>query len=59
MCSRCNRAKGFGDPSYVLNPSGLDELAERVASPQPIRVCDDAETWDWRAYLTRRNHTHP
>ncbi|WP_265101640.1 hypothetical protein [Fimbriimonas ginsengisoli] len=43
----------------MLNPSGLDELAERVASPQPIRVCDDAETWDWRAYLTRRNHTHP
>ena len=32
----------------------LGELAARVWAEDAIRVCDDAEKWDWRAYVKAR-----
>jgi hypothetical protein len=29
-------------------------LAARVASPNPVRICDDPVDWDWRKYVAQR-----
>lgn len=42
----------FGDPEVLATAHKLvDELAARIASPTPLRLCDAAD-WDWRAYLS-------
>lgn len=57
MCDDCAVTKPFGSKSVLEKPSAqaiLTELASRIAAEEPVRPCDDAETWDWRAYVTAR-----
>ena len=57
VCSPCNRAHLFGDPNYdrrsEVSPL-YDEVALRIFVPEVVRVCDDFELWDWRAYVAER-----
>ncbi len=32
----------------------LAEIAQRTMAETAQRICDDAENWDWRAYLRDR-----
>ena len=57
MCEACAQTKPFGSRAVLSRPevqSLLDELTNRIASDEPLRPCDDAETWDWRAYVALR-----
>jgi hypothetical protein len=57
VCEACCRDRRFGDPAVLTAPGVealLTELAGRIASPHPLRVCDDAATWDWRDYVDLR-----
>jgi hypothetical protein len=57
MCDACAITKPFGSESVLNKPSAqglLTEMAARIASEEPLRPCDDAETWDWRAYVAAR-----
>lgn len=57
VCSLHNRARGFGDPNFDLGEEVerfYDDVAMRLLAPIAIRCCDDAEAWDWRAYLNER-----
>lgn len=57
MCDRCARTKPFGAPELLARPEVealRAELARRIGSPSPMRLCDDAESWDWRAYVAAR-----
>ncbi len=60
VCEACNQDRPFGDPDVMTRPEFaqvLKVLATRIGADQPLRVCDDAESWDWRAYLRERNGT--
>jgi len=57
VCDACNRSKPFGDVTVLKQPtaaSTLSELSARIGSEFPLRCCDDAATWDWRAFLDER-----
>lgn len=57
VCDACAHTKAFGDPEFLGRDSTqriLEDLSTRVGSPYPVRVCDDPDTWDWRAYLRER-----
>ncbi|MHB8635772.1 MAG: hypothetical protein ACYC96_04790 [Fimbriimonadaceae bacterium] len=57
VCDDCCRTRPFGDPTVLARPEVaqiLDELAVRIAAPFALRCCDDATSWDWRAFLIRR-----
>jgi hypothetical protein len=57
VCDACCEDRAFGDPLIAEREefkSTIEELASRIASPKPLRVCDDAATWDWRNYLKSR-----
>lgn len=57
MCEMCATTKPFGSEIVLSRPEVqvlLDDLASRIASGEPLRPCDDAETWDWRAYVALR-----
>ncbi len=57
VCDACNRGKGFGVAEYELGETVRSihrEVALRIGSVKPIRVCDDADQWDWRAFLRER-----
>lgn len=57
VCAACTQTKPFGDPEFLAGPeiqAQLQGLAERIGADAAVRGCDDAETWDWRAYLARR-----
>jgi predicted secreted protein len=32
----------------------IHHLAERIGSPEALRCCDNAATWDWREFLNER-----
>jgi len=55
VCDVCCTDRPFGDPMVLeaALPSILD-IAARIGSEEPIRCCDDAGIWDWRAYLAKR-----
>jgi 5-methylcytosine-specific restriction endonuclease McrA len=56
VCATCSNAKPLHDPDVIHNARDLiQEIAARVAATQPVRICDDADTWDWRAYLKARS----
>ncbi len=58
MCEDCAETKPFGDPTFLAQPEVVEKLrriAARIGSPAPLRCCDNAESWDWRAYLSQRN----
>lgn len=57
MCDACAVTKPFGDEAVLNRPEAqniLTEIATRIGSENPIRPCDDAATWDWRAYVNLR-----
>lgn len=57
VCEKCSRTRTFGDASFLAEPAvkeTLMSLSVRVAAPRPLRVCDDPESWDWRAYVAAR-----
>lgn len=55
VCERCATTRPFGD-ERVLSSSGglLNDIAQRIGNERPIRGCDDAAAWDWRAYVSGR-----
>ena len=56
-CDACTTTKQFEDAEFTEEPNAkhlLRELSIRIASPRALRVCDDAETWDWRAFVKER-----
>lgn len=57
VCDSCNRGKGFGvadfDPGPEVNAL-YDEIAARIGQANALRACDDAATWDWRAFVNLR-----
>lgn len=57
MCDACARTRPFGAPEVLARPAVealRAELARRIGTPLPVRCCDDATSWDWRAYIKRR-----
>ncbi len=57
MCRKCAVTKDFGSQEHLTRPEvqeQLARLARRIGADQPIRCCDDAESWDWRAYIAER-----
>lgn len=57
VCGSCSGVKPFGDPGFLAQREVQDllrELARRIGSEQPLRLCDDPERWDWRAFVVAR-----
>jgi hypothetical protein len=57
VCDACCEDRAFGDPKVTEREEfrrTVEELAGRIGSLQSLRVCDDAETWDWREFLRAR-----
>ena len=57
MCAQCTITRSFGDERFLVQAQvarKLDELAVRVTSDIPVRVCDDPLGWDWRAFVAER-----
>jgi hypothetical protein len=58
MCDVCAETREFGDPRVLDAPASaarLDRLARRIAAPVALFESDDADAWDWRAFLSRRS----
>ena len=58
VCDSCCEDRVFGDPRVTEREEfrrTVENLATRIGSREPLRVCDDAATWDWRAYLRARS----
>lgn len=57
VCEECCKDRPFGE-SRVTSAKGYAEkqhlLAARVGAASPLRCCDDADSWDWRAFLAER-----
>ena len=61
VCGICSKTKAFGDVEFSRNPyviQQLSELANRVGAETPLRQCDDANSWDWRAFVKARRSLH-
>jgi len=55
VCDACCADRPFGDPKVIEDAAAtILDIAARIGSGEPIRCCDDAGTWDWRAYLAKR-----
>lgn len=57
VCDACCADRSFGDRTVMVLPQfqiAIAEIAVRIASPEPLRRCDDAATWNWRDYVRRR-----
>jgi 5-methylcytosine-specific restriction endonuclease McrA len=57
VCEGCARTRHFGDHRLLERPEVkelLEMLAQRVANCPALRVCDNPETWDWRAFIRQR-----
>lgn len=60
VCEACCKEKQYQDPRFTTTPAfvaRLASLAARITSPTPLRCCDDAETWDWRAFINERKES--
>lgn len=58
VCAKCARTRAFDDPEFASRPSvrqAMEEMVGRIAVEEPRRLSDDPDTWDWRAFLKRRN----
>jgi hypothetical protein len=56
VCADCCSDQPFGSPKIVSRSAYrhlFEELATRLSAETPLRICDHAETWDWREYLSR------
>jgi len=59
VCRACCEDRSFGDFQVTEREtyqSTVEEISARIASQQPLRICDDTTTWDWRKYLAPRVH---
>ncbi|MGV3616750.1 MAG: HNH endonuclease [Fimbriimonas sp.] len=55
VCATCSETFPFGDPRVLARAAGqIDRLAARIGPASAVRCCDDAESWDWRAYVAER-----
>src|SRR5262249_55877928 len=57
VCAACSKTKPFGDLEFIQRleiVSTLDGLRERINTKVALRICDDAEFWDWRAFMAAR-----
>lgn len=55
VCEICCLDRPFNDPGVLKSAStAIADLSARLQSDVPLRCCDDADTWDWRAYIKRR-----
>jgi hypothetical protein len=55
VCQSCQQTRPFGDRQIISQSTKrIDDLAGRIWNTQPVRICDDAEGWDWRDYLRAR-----
>lgn len=57
VCDSCNLDRPFFEPAILdgaIGQSVRTEIGSRIGAAQPLRLCDDANTWDWRAYLAER-----
>lgn len=57
VCDSCSKTKAFGDAAFIQSEAVthiLSDLAPRVSAAAPVRLCDDPEKWDWRAFIARR-----
>lgn len=57
VCDACSRTAPYGDVAFCQRPTviaAITDLSRRVYAPAPIRVCDDPENWDWRAFIAQR-----
>lgn len=57
ICESCSIIHPFFAPKVLQSPSAisiLGELRARARGSVPLRICDDAGTWDWRDFLRVR-----
>lgn len=57
VCRSCSKTRPFGDKAILEDDAVLAKvagIAARLSAQEPIRCCDDAASWDWRAYLAAR-----
>lgn len=62
VCETCSTDRPFGSEEVLGSPNAkktLNELRSRVHSPNAVLECDDAESWDWRAFLDQRKTVLP
>ena len=60
VCSLCSKTKRYGDLEFGQSPEVaklLSSFAKRIDSAKPIRLCDDPDAWDWRAFMAKRRNT--
>jgi hypothetical protein len=59
VCPICAKTKSYGDAEFNQRAEvveRLSELAIRVRSLEPLRACDDPDSWDWRNFLEKRRN---
>jgi hypothetical protein len=57
MCALCSVTQEFGDAEFLARPAVqmlLSDLAARIASPTPLKLCDDPDQWNWRTFISNR-----
>ncbi len=55
VCAQCTQTRPFHDAAFASAVAPrLAALAARIVSEVPLRASDDAEAWDWRAFLRIR-----
>lgn len=54
VCQNCSVTRLFNDPQHLAQTSVeniLGQVQNRVQASDPVQPCDDAQSWDWRAYI--------
>lgn len=57
VCMDCSKTRAFYDQDFGHEPhvvAVLANLRARVFSPEPLRICDDPDNWNWREYVAGR-----
>jgi len=56
VCEECCQDRPFFDAKVLeASSESVVDLSSRIQSIQPLRCCDDADTWDWRGYVKLRH----
>jgi hypothetical protein len=59
VCAGCSRTKSYGDLGFGNRPQVVGLLinfGKRIGATNPMRLCDDPDTWDWRGFMARRRN---
>jgi hypothetical protein len=62
VCESCCLDRPFGERAVLDRPAcaeTISDLSARIAASIPVRCCDDAQSWDWRAHLEMRKGQPP